>query len=155
MLYHTNTTCNVICLQSTNVVLLLKKKSAHWAFQCPRPELQCQSTPAILITATVGSAVGLDADTMQSTLFGHGWSASLSLSPNAVHSFSNPLINTVSVFIISSFCHQNIHSSFSPPHLPGSKLSELNRHFQLDTQSYKQQHALPVFKERLTCIFSY
>lgn len=69
--------------------------------------------------------------------------------PNAIHSFPNTQINTACSFGVFALI------IFPQPPLQlkrDSERSQLSRDFR---QSYKQQHTLSVFKERLTYIFSY
>lgn len=73
---------------------------------------------------------------------------SQSLSPNVIHSFYNSPTNAACISIICLYVVK-VFSKFSPA-AGASELRELNWHFRLDTQSYKQQQPLSGLKERLT-----
>lgn len=100
--YYINTTkCNVVYL--LNIYLKKKCPLSISVSQAGLSSSVRQCAPAILITATVGSSAGLDADTVQSALFGHGCSSQpRHFHQTAIHSFFPTLSQIHSTFLYDS-----------------------------------------------------
>lgn len=114
IVYHINTTCSVPCLQFTNVMLLLKNLPIEH-FSVPDLSSSVSALRLYLSLQLSGALWALTLTPCSQPYLDTAVSASLSLSPNAIHSFSITRINTACVFIICVFAIKIFPQVVFPP----------------------------------------